>query len=123
MFVGDGGQAIFDETNWSITGSLCEPNAPLLDYFKAFLEFVTPVTSHPVEIVRLDAAVEVDDVDLIEIDMQASGHTILMHVTCALSTALFTHTEVEFVPLYEDRPLFGDVNTPIRQHRFKSMWR
>jgi hypothetical protein len=47
-FVGDGRSAIFHETNWVLTGSLYEPNSPLLEKFQNLAELVTPVGKHPV---------------------------------------------------------------------------
>ena len=35
-----------------------------------------------------------------------------------LSNAVFVHTEVSFVPLYEDQPTFGDLDQELRTRGF-----
>ena len=118
-FVGDGRPATFHETNWALTGSLYEPNSPLLEKFQNLAELVRPVATHPVSTRRIDDIVEIDDVDFIKIDVQGSELPIFRNALRALSTAVLIQTEVEFVELYRNQPMFADVDTFLRGNGFQ----
>jgi len=118
-FVGDGRPATFHETNWVLTGSLYEPNSPLLEKFQNLSEVVRPVATHPVSTTRLDDIAEIDDADFIKIDVQGSELAIFRNASRALSKALLIQTEVEFVELYRDQPMFADVDTFLRGSGFQ----
>lgn len=118
-FVGDGQPATFHETNWPLTGSLYEPNSPLLGKFQNLSEIVTPVAKHAVSTVRIDDIAEIDDVDFIKIDVQGSELSIFLNALRVLSGTLFVQTEVEFVELYRGQPMFADVDTFLRDRGFQ----
>ena len=118
-FVGDGQPATFHETNWSLTGSLYEPNSPLLEKFQNLAEVVTPVAKHPVATTRLDDMAEIGNVDLIKIDVQGGELDVFRHGLRALSTTLMIQTEVEFVELYRGQPMFADVDAFLRGQGFQ----
>ncbi len=118
-FVGDGEEAVFHETNWSMTGSLYEPNSELLNLFQNLGEYVQPVARHPVQTKRLDDMAEIDDVDFFKIDVQGAELSVFRNASRALAGALFVQTEVEFVELYKGQPLFADVDTFLRASGFR----
>ncbi|MGH8641033.1 MAG: FkbM family methyltransferase, partial [Burkholderiales bacterium] len=118
-FVGDGRPATFHETNRAFTGSLYEPNSPLLEKFQNLAELVRPVATHPVSTRRIDDIPEIDDVDVIKIDVQGSELAIFRNASRALSRALLVQTEVEFVELYRDQPMFADVDKFLRGSGFQ----
>jgi len=118
-FVGDGKPAIFHETNWSPTGSLYEPNTPLLEKFQNLAEVVTPKAQHPVTTTRLDDIPEIGDVDFIKIDVQGSELMIFQNGLRALAGTLLVQTEVEFLELYKNQPMFADVDCFLRSHGFQ----
>jgi FkbM family methyltransferase len=118
-FVGDGRPATFHETNWALTGSLYEPNSPLLEKFQNLAEVVRPVATHPVNTRRIDDIPEIDDVDFIKIDVQGSELAVFRSASRALSRALLVQTEVEFVELYRNQPMFADVDTFLRGNGFQ----
>jgi protein O-GlcNAc transferase len=113
-FVGDGRPATFHETNWALTGSLYEPNSPLLEKFQNLAELVKPVAQHSVSTTRIDDIAEIDDVDFVKIDIQGSELTVFQNARRALSGTLLIQTEVEFVELYKGQPLFADVDIFLR---------
>jgi FkbM family methyltransferase len=119
FFVGDGGPAIFHETNWAPTGSLYEPNSRLLEKFQNLAEVVTPVATHAVNTTRLDDIADIGDVDFIKIDVQGSELVVFENASRALSSALLIQTEVEFVELYRGQPMFADVDTFLRANGFQ----
>ena len=96
-FVGDGRPAVFHATNWVLTGSLYEPNTPLLEKFQNLAELTTPLASHPVSTKRLDDLPELGDIDFIKIDVQGSELAVFQNGLKVLASALVVRTEVEFV--------------------------
>jgi len=118
-FVGDGKPATFYETNWNLTGSLFEPNAPLLEKFQNLLECTTLVRTHPVETKTIDAIPEITTVDLIKIDAQGSELMIFENASRILPKTLVIQTEVEFVELYKNQPLFADIDRLLRSYGFQ----
>jgi FkbM family methyltransferase len=118
-FVGDGRAATFHETNWVPTGSLYEPNSPLLEKFQNLAELVTLVAKHPVNTTRIDDIEEITDIDFIKIDVQGSELAVLQNALRALSGTLLIQTEVEFVELYKQQPMFADVDIFLRHTGFQ----
>lgn len=119
VFAGDGRAASFHETNWGPTGSLYEPNTPMLRMFQNLAELMTPVARHPVQTTRLDDLEEIDDVDFVKIDVQGSELAVLQNASRALSGALLVQTEVEFVEMYKGQPMFADIDTFLRGAGFQ----
>jgi FkbM family methyltransferase len=118
-FVGDGKPATFHETNWLLTGSLFEPHTELLSKFINLAELVTPVAQHPVQTTKLDDVQGLDNVDFLKMDIQGGELAVFQHGSKALSQALFIQTEVEFVQLYKNQPMFADVDAYLRQSGFQ----
>jgi len=118
-FVGQGGYEIFHETTWNLTGSLFEPNQSLNEKFHALAEAVTLVARHPVKTTRLDDVVGIDDVDMIKIDVQGAELSVFQNAPRILGCTLMIQTEVEFVEIYKDQPLFADVDKHLRGAGFQ----
>lgn len=64
----------------------------------------------------------VDHVDVIKLDTQGAELGVLEGATSILRTVQMMEIEVEFNPLYEGQPLFGDVDAFARRHGFV-LWR
>jgi len=118
-FVGDGQPATFHETNWAPTGSLYEPNTPLLERFQNLAEVTTLVATHAVNTTRLDDIAEIVDIDFIKIDAQGSELSIFQNAARALSSTVLIQTEVLFVELYRGQAMFADVDTFLRANGFQ----
>jgi len=118
-FVGDGGPATFHETNWALTGSLYEPNTPLLEKFNNLAEVTRPVARHAVKTRRLDDIAEIGDVDFFKIDVQGSELSIFRNARRVLAGVLVVQAEVEFVELYRGQPMFADVDIFLREQGFQ----
>jgi len=122
-FVGDGGIRTFHETNMPMTGSLYEPNTPLLEKFAMLAELVTPKAQHGgIQTRRLDDLADLDglsDIDLIKIDIQGGELDVFRAASRALEQAVIVITEVEFVELYKGQPLFGDIDRYLRERGFQ----
>lgn len=118
-FIGDGGPATYYETNVTLTGSLYKPNLPLLNRFSALAEFTQPVAEHAVQTRRLDDIAEVGSIDYVKIDVQGSELKVFENGVKTLASTLVIHTEVEFVAMYENQPLFADVDRCLRAQGFQ----
>ena len=114
--VGDGQPATFHETQWSPTGSLLEPNRALLDRYHQLGQHVLVKARHTVPTVRLDDVLAPGGMDLLKIDVQGAERLVFDGAAARLDECLMVWTEVEFVPLYRDQPLFGDIDARLRQH-------
>lgn len=116
-FVGDGKPATFHETNWVLTGSLYEPNTPLLEKFQNLSELVTPVARHEVNTTRIDDVAGITDVDFVKIDIQGGELAVFQNAGRILSQTLLIQTEVEFLEL--GQPLFAEVDIHLRNAGFQ----
>lgn len=125
-FVGDGGPATFHETSHPMTGSLYKPNEKLLMQFNTLHELTTPKAEHAVETTRLDDVEGLEDADFLKMDVQGSELPILQNAPTLLAKTTIVQAEVCFVPLYEDQPLYADVDVFLRAagfqfHYFRTM--
>lgn len=119
LFVGDGRTHTYYETNWGPTGSLFEPNTPLLEKFHNLPDIARVVRTHEVDTVRLDDITEISDVDLIKIDAQGAEAMIFENAKRILSSVTVVHAEVSWVELYKGIPLCGDVDRVLRSLGFQ----
>jgi len=122
-FIGDGSERVFYETNMPMTGSLYRPNKPLVEKFSFLAELTKLVAEHPgIKTRRLDDLATLDgldDLDLIKIDIQGGELDVFRGAAKALASAVVIITEVEFVPIYENQPLFGDIDRHLRERGFQ----
>jgi FkbM family methyltransferase len=118
-FVGNGQRQTFHETRWSLTGSLFEPNQPLNEKFQALAELTELVQTHSIETTRLDDVSGLEDVDFLKIDVQGAELMVFEHAPRVLSEAVLIQTEVEFLPLYKEQPLFAEVDIHLRRAGFQ----
>lgn len=118
-FLGDGLPAVFHETNKGPTGSLFEPNVPLLDKFHWLGEVTIPVARHEVATTRLDDIQGIGDVDFIKIDCQGAELAVFQNALRALNDAVLIQTEVSFVESYKGQPMFSDIDAFLRKNGFQ----
>jgi len=70
--------------------------------------------------VRLDDSMKgVREIDLLKLDLQGFELEALKGCGNLLDHVKIISTEVEFVPLYDNQPLFGDIDTYIRSKGFR----
>lgn len=106
--------------------SLLEPDEDVLKLFHGFSEWGRVMRTEEIETVRLDDIPETKGVDYLKIDIQGGELMVFKSAPRRLSEALVIHTEVEFLPLYKDQPLFSDVEAFLRGqgfvlHRFEPL--
>ncbi|NKB57129.1 MAG: FkbM family methyltransferase [Alphaproteobacteria bacterium] len=118
-FIGDGAPATFRLCRAPMTSSLYEPNTALLEKFQNLSELVEVVSREPVDTVRLDELEAVKGADFLKLDVQGAEHAVIEGAATVLESVAVVHTEVEFVPLYKDQPLFAEVDQALRGKGFQ----
>jgi FkbM family methyltransferase len=121
--LGKGGPARFHRTRYPGCSSLYEPDPRVIDLFST-IGAAGPggnfhvVETSEVQTCRLDEIAGIAPPDLLKLDVQGAELDVLEGGTETVSRALVIEAEVEFVPLYRDQPLFGDVQRFLRGHGF-----
>jgi FkbM family methyltransferase len=122
-FLGSGQPATFHLTRYPGCSSLLAPDPKVIDMFMT-IGCADPggnfhvKSTETVETVRLDDIKPALMVDFLKVDTQGSELEIMRHGTLTLSKTLVIESEVEFVPMYRDQPLFGDVQCFLRDQGF-----
>jgi FkbM family methyltransferase len=107
----------FYETVHPMCSSLYEPDERFATVFHD-LDVMRTARVSELDTIRLDRFREAQDlgpVDFIKIDVQGAELEIFEGGVRTLRDTLCTVCEVEFVPLYRDQPLFGDVDALLRR--------
>ena len=85
------------------------------------LEFMNLKKETEIETITLDTFAKqysIEDVDFIKIDVQGAELDIFKGGKKLLNNVLKIVCEVEFIPIYQDQPLFGDVTKFLNQNNF-----
>ena len=123
LFLGDGKMATFHLTNYPGCASLLEPNPDVIDLFQT-MDSIPDYGNFYVRAREQVQTTRLDDVapqvrgDLLKIDVQGAELMILQNGPRVLGQTLVLETEAEFVPLYRDQPLFGDLQSFLRAEGF-----
>ena len=105
------GETLLYMTRHPMCASLYKPNAALLEKYNG-LEVVQLVGTETINTMRLDAFLAdnaLPGADFIKIDVQGAELDIFRGGGDSIASALMIVSEVEFIELYENQPLFGDV--------------
>jgi FkbM family methyltransferase len=98
--------------------SLFRPNPAVINLFHGFPLWSTVKETCVIETVRLDDVPEARFADLLKIDIQGGELMAMQNATAMLENVLVVQTEVEFLPLYIDQPLFSDIDLFLRARGF-----
>jgi FkbM family methyltransferase len=123
VFLGSGGPAAFNLARYPGCSSLLAPDPRVIDLFETIGCSDAGGNFHverveTVETTRLDDLGPELHADFLKIDVQGFELGILRHATAKLKETVVIETEVEFVPLYQEQPLFGDVQCFLRDQGF-----
>jgi FkbM family methyltransferase len=121
--IGDGQRHTLNYCQAPGMTSLLQPNTAVLGLFHGFPDWGKVVSTEAVDTVRLDDIEATRGVELLKLDIQGAELMALRHGQERLRDVLVVQTEVEFLPLYVDQPLFSDVEQFLRPfglmfHRF-----
>lgn len=117
-FIGDGRRRTFYLTNQSATASLYEPDPTIINAFHNLPELMQVVEKIEVDTRRLDDLDEIKSIDYLKIDVQGAEVDVMRGAERLLKSACVVQTEINFVPLYKDMPLFSDVDAEMRRQGF-----
>jgi FkbM family methyltransferase len=121
-FLGKGGPATFYLTEYAGCASLFEPDPAIIDLFLSIGTVPTAnfhvVKKLPVETTRLDDVPGLPAADYLKLDIQGGELDVLQNATRTLASALVLEIEAEFIPLYKNQPLFGDIQSFLRTQGF-----
>ncbi len=101
----------FYETQHPMCSSLYPPNEKLLSLYHNLEVSMLKSVTH-LDTLSIDTFIKeqgIGAVDFIKIDIQGAELEVFQNGIDTLKDTLAIFTEVEFVPLYIDQPLFGDV--------------
>jgi FkbM family methyltransferase len=117
--IGDGASHSLRVTNIPMTSSLYEPHHETIDVFWNLGELMCVEKRVDVETKRLDDLLALTGaVDFIKLDIQGSELMALENAKRALDSVGVVQCEVEFIELYQDQPLFADVDKFLRSQGF-----
>ena len=116
--IGDGKRGTFRMCKMSMTSALFEPNTALLDKFHLLADISSVISREEMETQRLDDIPEASGADYIKADVQGAEVMVFEGGVRSLETVSVIHTEVEFIPLYKDQPLFAEVDQALRRQGF-----
>ena len=112
--VGDGSRGVLKVCQASGMSSLLTPEPSILECFLGFVGWGTVIQEVPVVTKTLDSIVEIDALDLLKIDVQGGELSVFRNGSSRLAKAVAVQTEVSFVPLYKNQPIFGEIDLALR---------
>ncbi|SFT55585.1 methyltransferase, FkbM family [Halomonas saccharevitans] len=98
--------------------STLKPNTTLLNHFQGYPLWGKVNQVEVVDTVRLDDLGEVGQIDWLKIDIQGGELTVFQNAEKKLKDTLVIQTEVNFIHLYENQPLFAETDQWMRDHGF-----
>ena len=116
--VGDGAAHTLNMCRAPGMTSLLQPDPKTLDLFGALKPLAEVIERIPVQTRTLDEIAEVERLDFLKIDVQGGELAVFQGGTARLSQAVAIQTEVSFVTLYRDQPVFGEVDLELRGQGF-----
>jgi FkbM family methyltransferase len=116
--VGDGHEHELKVTWMNGMTSLFEPDLARLSALNEFARYGQVLERSTIATKRLDDVPDLGPLDLLKIDVQGSELMVFQNGRKTLAGAVAVHTEVSFVPLYQDQPLFADVDAELRSQGF-----
>lgn len=116
--VGDGEEHTLHICWASGMTSFYMPSTKCLSQFNDFLELGRVIKTQKVATRKLDEINEITDIDLLKIDIQGSELSVFQFGRTKLSSAVVVQTEVSFITLYEEQPLFWEIDKELREQGF-----
>ena len=120
--LGDGTEKILYITRYPGCTSLYEPNPEIINLFTGIGTEENGnfrvIEKRKVKTHKLEKIKEINKVDVIKIDTQGSELNILKSFEKKIKEVLIIESEVEFVELYKNQPLFSDIQNFLINNSF-----
>lgn len=116
--IGDGNEHTLNLCVVPGMSSLLVPNLGVLGHFHGFPLWAHVLSTLPVQTKRLDDVPEVEGADFLQIDIQGAELMALQHAEELLQDVVVVQSEVEFLPMYINQPLFSEVEQYMRSQGF-----
>ncbi|NAO98476.1 FkbM family methyltransferase [Halomonas sp. MG34] len=98
--------------------STLKPNNQVLDHFQGYPIWGKVKSIEEIDTVRLDDVSEIKKIDWLKIDIQGGELNVFKNAVTKLKNALIIQTEVNFIQLYENQPLFAEIDQWMRANGF-----
>ena len=123
LFLGNGQEACFNLARYPGCSSLLCPDPAVIDLFQTIGCADPGGNFHiqkqlTVKTTQMDNVGDLAAIDLLKLDIQGYELEVLKHATQSLKNTLVIESEVEFLALYKDQPLFGDLQCFLRDQGF-----
>jgi FkbM family methyltransferase len=116
--IGDGSSRVLNICQYSGWTSLLRPKAEALQVFSQFQKNAEVIDTQTIKTHRLDDIAELKSFDLLKIDIQGAELDVFLNGVERLKQAVAIQTEVSFIPLYNQQPTFGQIDSALRQMGF-----
>ncbi|WKD27737.1 FkbM family methyltransferase [Halomonas sp. KG2] len=98
--------------------STLKPNTLVLNHFQGYPIWGKVKSIEEIETVRLDDIDQIEKIDWLKIDIQGGELNVFRNGEKKLKDTLVIQTEVNFIQLYENQPLFAEIDQWMRAHGF-----
>ncbi len=116
--IGDGSEANFHICAYPGFSSLLKPCARALAVFPEFTANAHILDVEKIQTHRLDDIPELSAFDFLKIDVQGSELNVFRNAKKHLENVVVIQLEMSFVPLYENQPALGSVDSFLRDAGF-----
>ena len=122
LFIADGSKRTFYKCHYGGCSSLFRPNPKIINEFTSMATSSGSnfeiVSQENVQTHKVDEVDEIPKFDHLKIDVQGAELDVLRGSVEKLKCCVAAEIEVEFLPLYENQPLFGEVEAFMREQGF-----
>jgi FkbM family methyltransferase len=116
--VGDGEPHTLYRCAASGMTSLHKPDRDFLSVFNDFDGLGKVIGTERISTKRLDDISEISDMDMLKVDIQGGELAVFQSGRHKLGQAVAIQTEVSFMPLYENQPVFWEIDKELRAQGF-----
>jgi FkbM family methyltransferase len=116
--LGDGSARMLNVCALEGMTSLLVPDPARLALFNLFPIWGEVKQQIPVATRKLDDIAQIAHLDFLKMDAQGAEREVLAHGQNKLADTVVIQTEVSFVPLYRDQPVFGEIDLALRELGF-----
>jgi len=116
--VGDGAEHSLQVCRSVGFTSLLEPDPASLALFEFYQPLGQVLARERVQTHRLDDIDDIEAIDFLKIDIQGGELSVFQNGRHKLAQTVCIQTEVSFVPLYKNQPVWGEVDLELRAQGF-----